>query len=208
LLQGEALVNQLNVQAETDAVAEANTEVVEAQVHLTQAQAALTVYRNKEGIIDPKSTSLGGLDLIAKLSTDLAALRAERAGLAASAPQSPQLPGMDNRITAYQQQIDLERSKLVGESSSLSSKISDFERLTFDEELAGKELASAMTALDGSRQEARRKRLYLQRVVEPQLPQSPALPYRFAGFLVFLVSTLMAYAIAKLVTGALKEHRQ
>ena len=107
---GEALVNRLNDRAAADAVTQAQRQLLDAEQRSVEAQAILTDFRNRERLIDPDKSSLGGLDLMGKLETQLATMRAERAGLAASAPESPQLPVLDRRITAFSAQLEMERS--------------------------------------------------------------------------------------------------
>ena len=57
-------------------------------------------------------------------------MRNARAGLAAAAHDNPQLPAIDQRIAAYQTQIEAERSRLAGQSSSMAPDVSEYERLT------------------------------------------------------------------------------
>jgi capsular polysaccharide transport system permease protein len=205
---GERVVNQLNAQAERDAVEQARLEVLDSQARITESQNALTGFRSRERLIDPGRTSAANLELVGRLSEELAGLRAERAGLAASAPQSPQLPALDNRIKAYQREIDSEQSKVAGENNSLAPKIGQYERLVLDRDFAGHTLTSAMTALETARQEARRKRLYLQRIVNPSLPDAAMLPRRFRGLSVVFITALLVYGVLILLLAGLREHRQ
>jgi capsular polysaccharide transport system permease protein len=205
---GERVVNQLNAQAERDAVEQARLEVLDSQARITESQNALTGFRSRERLIDPGRASAANLELVGRLSEELAGLRAERAGLAASAPQSPQLPALDNRIKAYQREIDSEQSKVAGENNSLAPKIGQYERLVLDRDFAGHTLTSAMTALETARQEARHKRLYLQRIVNPGLPDAAMLPRRFRGLSVVFITALLVYGVLILLLAGLREHRQ
>ncbi len=159
-------------------------------------------------MIDPTKSSAAQLDLSTKLSEQLATLQAERSGLAASAPQDPQLPALDSRIRAYQRQIDLQNAKMAGESDSLAPKISQYEELELRRDFAEKLLASATASLESARQEARRKQLYLERVVNPDLPDQTTRPHRLASIAVIAVSCILAYGILLLIIAGLREHRQ
>ncbi len=205
---GEALVNRLNDRAQADAVSDANRQVVEAEAHGLRAEAALTAFRNRERLIDPAKSSLAGLDLVGKLESDLATLRAERASLSAAAPESPQLPVLDHRIQAYSGQIELERSRVAGEANSLAPQIGEYERLVLERDFAERSLAAAVTTLEAARIDARRKQLYLERVVSPNLPDKAVEPRRFLAILMTLVSALLAYGTVSLVIAGLREHRQ
>ena len=163
LVGGEALVNRLNERAERDAVADANREVAGAEAKVTADQLALTDFRNRAGLIDPSKTGSAELELLTKLTEELQSLQAERSGLAATAPQDPQLPGLDNRIRGYQHQIDAQNAKMAGEAGSLAPVIAQYEQLNDQKEFDDKILATDMAAVETTRQAAESKRLYLER---------------------------------------------
>jgi capsular polysaccharide transport system permease protein len=205
---GETLVNRLNERSMADAVAQAQTQVIEAQERSVAAQATLTAFRNQERMIDPDRSSVAGSELVGKLETQLATMRAERAGLAAQAPQSPQLPVLDQRIAAFVTQMEAERSQIAGQSDSLAPKIGQYERLSLDRDLAVKTLESSVAALESARIEARRQQLYLDRVVSPNLPDKAERPRRLYSILTVFIATMVAFGIASLFIAGLREHRQ
>lgn len=202
---GERLVNRLNERAATDAVTEARRSVMENEARLLDAQKRLTAFRNEERFIDPARTAQAAGDLIGELTIQLATLKAERAQVAADAPNSPQLPFLDSRIRAFAQQIAAEQSKIVGDADSLAPKISTYERLTLEREFADKLLAQATAALDSAQADVRRQRLYLDRIVSPNLPDASTQPRRLLSILAVLASTLVFYGLAVLVWAGLRE---
>jgi BexC/CtrB/KpsE family polysaccharide export inner-membrane protein len=209
LLDGsEQIVNRLNDRADKDAVSETQTEIAEAETQLARAEQSLTEFRDRERLIDPTRSSAVNLDLLGKLQGDIAALRAERAGIAAAAPQSPDLPGLDSRIHAYEQQADAQKAQMAGETGSLAPMIGEYERLTLERDFADKELATAATAADEARLEARRKRLYLERIVNPNLADTASEPHRTQALITIIVSLLLAYGTAVLILAGFREHRQ
>jgi capsular polysaccharide transport system permease protein len=205
---GEAVVNRLNTRADQDAIAETRTEIGEGETELARAEQNLTEFRNRERLIDPTRSSAVNLDLLGKLEGDVATLRAERSGIAASAPQSPELPSLDSRIRAYQQQADDERTNMAGQTGSLAPMIGEYERLTLERDLADKSLATAAAASEEARLEARRKRLYLERIVNPNLPDAATEPHRWQSLLTILMSLLLAYGVITLLIAGFREHRQ
>jgi capsular polysaccharide transport system permease protein len=205
---GEMLVNRLNDRSMADAVAQAQREVLEAEVRGNEAEAQLTGFRNRERLIDPERSSVAGLDLLGRLETQLASMRAERAGLAASAPESPQLPVLDRRIAAFSTQLEAERSRTAGQSDSLAPKVGEYERLTLERDLSVKILESAVANLESARMEARRKQLYLERVVMPDLPDKAEEPKRLRTVFTVLVASMVAYGVLSLIIAGLREHRQ
>jgi capsular polysaccharide transport system permease protein len=205
---GEVVINRLNDRADQDAIAETKREILEAETELARAEQNLTSFRNRERLIDPTRSSAVNLDLMGKLEGDLATLRAERAGIAASAPQSPQLPALDSRIRAYEQQATSEQTKMAGETDSLAPMIGEYERLTLERDFAGKTLAAAAAAAEDAQLEARRKRLYLERIANPNLPDSAGEPHRLRNIGTLIVSLLLIYSMIALVMAGFREHRQ
>jgi capsular polysaccharide transport system permease protein len=205
---GETVVNRLNDRADADAIAETRRDVTESENELAQAEQNLTAFRNRERLIDPTKSSAVSLELMGKLQGELATLQAERAGVAASAPQSPQLPALDSRIKAYGQQAQNEQAKMAGETGSLAPMIGEYERLSLERDFAGKTMAAAAEAAEMARLEARRKRLYLERISNPSLPDAPSDPHRLNNLITSLVTFLLAYGMVTLVISGFREHQQ
>lgn len=205
---GEHLVNRLNTRSNQDAVAQAERSVAEAQMRLNSAQQALTNFRNQEKFIDPETYSRENAALIANLSATIANLQAERDQVAQGAPNSPELPILSARITAFEKQLTEERSKQTGGPNSLAPKIGTYESLTLERQLAAQSLSAASISLESSRQDMRRQHLYLERVVSPNLPDKASQPRRFKMFLTVLLSTLAIYALGWLMAAGVREHRQ
>lgn len=209
LLQGgEQLVNRLNERASSDAVADARRAEQEARDKLSSAQTALASFRNDRRYIDPTRAATESSSLIVALLEALANLRAERTQIVSQAPQSPQLPALDSRIAAYESQIAAERAKIAGTSGSLASQVGTYEGLVLARELADRELTQASATLLNAEQEARRQRLYLDRVVNPNLPDRAGEPKRLLAVLTVLLTTLMAYGVGWLVWAGVREHGQ
>lgn len=205
---GEQLVNRLNERAQGDAVQDSQRNVREAQARVQQAQLRLADFRNRERFIDPTASATEGGRLIGQLSATLAGLRAERAQIASGAPASPALPALDSRIRAYEQQIAAEKQKIVGDTDSLAPKISIYEQLVLEREYADRALLAATQAQDAALLESRRKQLYLERIVNPDLPDKPTEPRRWLAILAVLGTALMIYGTGWLVAAGVRESRQ
>ncbi|OMG55307.1 MULTISPECIES: chain-length determining protein [Brevundimonas] len=205
---GERLVNRLNDRAYSNAIKESEGAVIRAEERLVQAQSELAAFRNREQFIDPSRTALEGTSLIGDLMGQVATLRAERAQIAAQASNSPQLPTVDARIAAFERQIEVERAKLAGATSSLAPKIGVYERLVLNREMADRAVAQARMAHDAAEQQARSQKLYLQRVVEPRLADAPTYPKRFIAILAVFATALAMFGMGWLVVASVSEHRQ
>lgn len=205
---GEALVNRLNERSVNDAVRQARLTRENAIRNLTQAQANLTNFRNQKEFIDPQTLVTENAELIGQLNARIAELQAERSQIQAQAPASPQLPALDARIDAYNRQVAAQRSKVAAGGDALAPKVGAYEELSFNRELATRELAAATTSLLAAEQEARRQQAYLERVVSPNLPQTPTQPRRWLSVLAVLATTLLLYGLGWLVWAGVREHRQ
>jgi len=205
---GEALVNRLNDRASQNAVQDAKDALLRAQEEVRASQSALTALRNSAQFIDPRAAAAESSQLIGGLLVTVAQLRAERAQLQAQAPSSPELPLLNQRITAYENQIAAARAAVAGSATSLAPKVGKYEEMTVRREMADKQLAQATSALLTAEQEARRQKLYLERIVEPSLPDAALLPKRWLAILTVFASSLLAYGVGWLVWAGVREHRQ
>ena len=203
---GERVINQLNDRAARDAVADSQRRINDSRQQVQAAEASLTAFRNREKIVDPQKESLAGLDLVAKMEGQTDSLRASRAALAASAPLSPQLPILDQQITANENQVQSERAKIAGQDTSLAATIGEYERLTIDRDFAVRAFTDASLAAASAQLDVRRKRLYLERVVPPNVPDVAEMPRRLYSTVVVFVTCLLIYAAFTLLRAGLREH--
>lgn len=84
--------------------------------------------------------------------------------------------------------------------------IAKFQQLQLERDTAEKQLASAIAALEQARIDAQRKRLYIERIVEPNLPDYPLEPRRIYGILATLLVSLIVYGIVRMIVAGVKEH--
>jgi capsular polysaccharide transport system permease protein len=206
LTYSEQLVNELNDRSRRDAIETAQREVDRTQQQIAQIQSELTAYRVQQKMLDPKTTSAGVLELIGQMNTASANARAQLGELLKDSPSSPQIPLVKTRIASLDKLIAEERAKLSGETNSVVTALTEYERLTLERELAEKALASAFTSLEAARLEAQRQQLYLEPIAQPNLPDYPLYPKRVASFTMVLVSCLVAYGIVWLLVVSAREH--
>jgi BexC/CtrB/KpsE family polysaccharide export inner-membrane protein len=205
---GEELVNRMNARSLSDTVGEANRQLADAEAQAAKSQTAFNEFRNRERIIDPTLASQADVELLTGLQSQVASLEAQRSALAASAPQSPQLPVLDRSIAGFQAQIAAERERSAGRADSLAPKLSVYDRLLIDQNIAGTALNAAETSLEGARLDATRKQLYLERVVNPDQPDYAMEPKRIRMIFTVFICALVAYAAISLLVAGLREHRQ
>ena len=207
LEMAEATVNRMNVRGRRDLVQFALAEVNDAKEKAQSAAVALSAYRNLKGVLDPEKQATVQVQMIAKLQDELIASRTELVQLKAIAPDSPQMPALQTRIESLARQIDQESGKVAGGQKSLAGTATQYQRLALESQFADKQLASAMASLEEARNEARRKQAYVERIVEPNLPDQPLEPRRWRGILATLVLGLVAWGTLSMLLAGVREHK-
>jgi len=206
LNMGERLVNNLNDRSRQDLIKFATQEVTVAETKAKTAALALSTFRTSQSVFDPDRQSAIQLQGVAKLQEELLATEAQLSQIRRVSPNNPQVGSLASRVASLRNTIAAETSKVAGGGASLTSKSANFERLVLDKSFAEKQLASALTSLETARSEAERKQLYLERLVQPNLPDKALEPRRVRSiFMVFAVG-LLAWGVVSLLVASVKEH--
>jgi capsular polysaccharide transport system permease protein len=208
LEMSEATVNRLNARGRQDLIRYAQVELDEAKVRAQTAAVALAAYRNRSGIVDPEQQATAQMQMVSKLQDSLIAAKTELAQLQRYTPENPRIPVVATQIGTVQGEIDRELGKVAGDRRSLAVSSIQFQRLTLENEFAGKQLAAALASLEQARNEAQRKQAYVERIVQPNLPDDPSEPRRLRGILTTLIVGLVIYGILRMLVAGVKEHAQ
>ena len=113
---------------------------------------------------------------------------------------------LQRKAAALTQQITEERSKIARDEGGLAARIAAYERLILEREFASRMLGAAETELVRARAEAARQLLYLERIVEPNLPDYATLPKRWRQVVTFLVVNVLLLCLVWLVFSGVREH--
>ena len=205
---GEALVNQLNERARASAVRDAEAQVAQAESRVSEVQTQLLSYRTRERLLDPGKSSASVVDSQARTQAELNGTRARLAQIERTAPESPVRRELATRIDILARQVEEQRSRLAGTGDSLAPKISEYNQLVLRQDFAERALTSALASLETARSEARRQQVYLERVVEPNLPDRALFPKRLSSILIVFVSCFILYTIGALLLAGVREHAQ
>jgi capsular polysaccharide transport system permease protein len=203
----EALVNRLNERGRQDLIRSAATEVADAEKKSKSAANALSAYRNAKGVVDPERQATVQLQQVAKLQDELIATKTQLAQLKTFTPQNPQIQALELRARTLQNEMNLETNKVTGGDRSLADKAADFQRFALDREFADKQLASALASLESARNEAQRKQVYIERIVQPSLPDIAIEPKRMRSILATFVLGLVAWGILSMLLAGVREHQ-
>lgn len=204
----EAMINRLNKRGHDDLVRFSSVEVADAKAKAQASAVALANYRNRAGVVDPEKQATIQIQLVSKLQDQLIGTEAQLAQLEAFTPLNPQIPVLRKRMASIKKGIDEQTQRMAGGRGSLAATAVDYQRLFLDNEIAEKQLAGALASLEEARNEARRKQAYVERIVEPSLPDSPIEPRRIRGVFATLVLGLVAWGIASMLLAGVKEHGQ
>ena len=209
LLDGaEALINQLNERARQDAIRYAKLEVADSENRMAEVQKSLTEFHYKVAMIDPGKQSAVMLDMIAKLSDEVAKNKAQYTALIQQAPQSPRIQSLRSSIDAMETQISMERARVVGGDASMAPLIAQYEQLLLQRELGMRMLESSSTSLENAKIEAQRQQLYLERIVNPNRPDHALYPRRLWSILLTFVMCFAAFWIVRFMLNQINEHAE
>lgn len=206
LQMGERLVNNLNNRSRQDLIQVAQKEVQTAEERSKVAAVALSGYRGKQSLFDPDRQSALQLQGVAKLQEEMLGAEAQLAQLRQLSPENPQIPSLKGRIEALRKTIAAEGSKVAGADGSLTSKSAAYDRLQLEKVFAERQLATALAALESARNEAQRKQLYLERLVQPNLPDKALEPRRIRSVFTVLLLGLILWGVVGLIVASIKEH--
>ena len=206
LQMSENLVNTLNERSRQDLIRYAADEVKLANDKATAAAVALFEYRSKHEVFEPDKQAAIQLESVAKIQEELIATEAQLAQVQKLSPNNPQISGLESRADTLRRAIGSEAAKVTSRNGSFSAHAPDFERLTLETVFADKQLGIALAELETARSDALHQQMYLERLVQPNLPDKAMEPRRIRSmFTVFLIG-MIAWGVVSLLIAAIREH--
>lgn len=202
----EQLVNRLNARINAQAISEAEDRVRLAEQRVRNARVQLAAFRNQSDLLDPEQQGAAVLTVSSSLLTQEAAMRAKLAEVEAATPNHPSLPSMRERVAALAQQVAEQTGRAVGTPGGIASKLAGYETLLVEQEFATQMLTAANASLEQARAEAVSQQYYLERVVEPNLPDDALLPNRLKSVLAVLFACLCLYLVGWMLVVGILEH--
>jgi capsular polysaccharide transport system permease protein len=208
LEMAESTVNRLNDRARGDLIRTSTKEVVEAKLRAQAAALALSAFRNREGVVDPEKQATVQIQMVSKLQDELIAIQSRLAQLRSVAPSNPQIAVLQAQAGSLAAAIDAEVGKVAGDRRSLSSRAAQYQRLQLESQFADRQLAVAMASQQDAENEARRKQAYVERIVEPNLPDYAIEPRRIRGVISTLLFSLIVWGVLSMMLAGVREHGQ
>lgn len=208
LSMAEETVNKLNVRGRQDLIRYSESEYESAKDYARKAALSLSYYRNQKKILDPEAQASAQLQMVSKLQDELISSQSELRLLQNLTPQNPRIPILQQKADGLSGEIQAQLAALAGGRNSLATNSAQYQRLILESQFADKQLAASMAALEQARNEARRQQAYVERIVQPNLPDYPEEPRRLRGILTTFVLGLVAWGIARMLLAGLMEHRE
>jgi capsular polysaccharide transport system permease protein len=202
----ERLVNTLNDRSRRDLIDFADNEVKIASDKAKDAALALLAYRSSHEVFEPDKQAAIQLEGVAKIEQELVTTEAELAQLKKLSPDNPQIRALNTRADSLRDAMVSEASKVTSARGSFSARAPAFERLALDVEFADKQLGVALAELESARAEALQKQLYLETLVQPNLPDKAMEPKRIRSTFTVLIISLVGWAVASILMASVREH--
>jgi capsular polysaccharide transport system permease protein len=204
---GENRVNMLNKRNYANAVAMSRQRVQEAETNLAQVQGRITQFRRTEQDFNPQVTGTSRTGMVSELQGQLAVARAQESGMAAVlSPNSPQLQAVRQRVAALSRQVASETSKLSTGPGNVAAGMGAYEGIKMRQEMAGKQVEIASSALLRAQDEARRQQLFVVPVVDANMPVRALYPQRAKIVGTAFLALLLIYGISWLIAAGVREH--
>ncbi len=206
LEMSEKLVNQLNERGRQDMIRFATAEVADAENKAKKAALAVSRYRDQKNVFDPAGQSALQLQLVSKLQDQLIATKNQLSQIQSITRDNPQIPALKRQVESLQADITNETAKVAGAGGSLSNKAVEYERLKLESAFADKQLAAAFTSLEQARNEAQRKQFYLERIVQPNKPDTAIEPRRVRAILATFALGMLMWGVLSIMVAGVREH--
>ena len=203
----ERLVNTLNDRSRSDLIKFADNEVQIASDKVKDASLALLDYRSNKAVFEPTKQAALQLEAVARIQQELITTE-NRTGATqkALAGQSPDWSAKRVGRPLCETRSHPRLPKVTSANGSLSARAPAFERLTLDVEFADKQLGAALAGLESARAEALQKQLYLETVVQPNLPDKAMEPKRIRSIFTVFIFSLFGWAIVSILIASVREH--
>lgn len=207
------MINQLSDIARQDAIRYALEELGEALERLKDARAVVTLFRNKNQIVNPEVDIQIQAGLLGNLQSQQAQVLIELDLLEGTVSESdPRLAQLTRRIAVIENRIREERKKLgvggtANDGTAFADLLGDYERLVVDREFAEKSYVSALANYDAALAESRRKTRYLAAYMQPTEAETAEHPKRFTLFILVSLFLFLIWSVLVLVAYSVRDRR-
>jgi capsular polysaccharide transport system permease protein len=177
-----------------------------------------TYYQEHIGVQIDTSSSISTLSVRAYSAKDSLAINQRLVGMSESLVNKLNERARQDLIKSANDEVILAKTKLEKISLQLTQlrsqktgndpdkQVAQLQGLALEREFSDKQLATALASLEQARTEALRKQLYIERVVQANLPDKAMEPRRIKGIFTTLILGLLAWGVLSLMISGIKEH--
>ena len=209
--KSELFINQIGNKLAKEQMLFVENELERAKHSLTQAQLSLATFQGENKTYSPEQHSNAMANLINSLEAEIVKSEADFKEQAAYLVEdSPQLVAVRARINALQQQLAIEKDRLVGEGSAggeINRVNAEYQDLILAIEFATDSYKAALSAYEQARIEAYQKLKHLVVVDPPVIPDSAEFPRRLYSLFTTIVVILIMYGLTIMIYATIKEHK-
>lgn len=207
LRMGEEQINSLNQRTFDDQVRTAREEYERAETALADVQAKVNALRQMRGDIDPQGSGRAQITLVTNLTAALVEARSRLSAMGQLISRSsPQYRALAAQVAALEAQVAGQQGRLAGDGQTIATNLGDYEELAVRREFLTQRYAAAAATYQQAQAEARKKQLYLVRVVDSNMPVKSLYPERGRIVLTVFLALFLAYAIGRMFLIGLREH--
>ena len=203
----EQEVNAYSERADADAVSTATIQVEQAEDRLSKTNEQLTRFRTDKRALDPAQSSSLTLAEGSALDAQVATEKSKLAQMqVVMKPGTPTLRQQEANVASLQQTLASQKGQLTGGDNSMAPTLGQYQKLALQQEVASKDYAAAISALQAARSDSQRQHLYLVPVVHPNRPERALYPNRPLTIATIFISLCVAYGIGWLIVAGVREH--
>lgn len=209
IIEAERFVNEVSQRIAKDQISFVENEVTRAQQNISGIRENMLKFQNENNLLDPEASGVALQTAISTLEAELIQLRAdEKVQAGFLNDEASDLVATRARITALEEQLDIERAKLASEDTvSINEAFAEFTQMKFDLDFASQVYATTLAGAERARVEAYKKLKYLVVVSPSFLPEDAQYPRSLYNLVTMFVALSLAYGIIMMIIATIREHR-
>ena len=184
-----------------------------AQAKLSDANQGIISFQNNNGILDPKSDVSTLAGIMAGLQSQLVGFQTELVNMQEYMQKNaPDIQRQQEKIASIQQQINLQRQKILGmdgdkNNSKLNEVVNMFEWLRMQAQVAISEYTAAIASLEVAKSDTISQKQQVVVLQSPTLPNYNEYPRLWYSTLTLFIILVMIYGIIRMTKTIIDEHR-
>ena len=208
LAESQLLINELNAQAQADAVRYAESDLEASLARLKKAREELTRFRIRTQIVDPLTDLASRQGVVANLEQQLAAALIEQdLLLEQTSADDPRLVQARRKIEVIRERIKQERLNTSQGDGNYPDLLAEYESLQIDRQFAEESHQAARAALDIANTNAARQSRYLATFALPTLPQTAEYPRRTLTVALAAMFLMLLWSIVVLIYYSIRDSK-